>query len=117
LRPTSVTDYAQLLDVIMRRMAELSVPYDVLDETAGLPARYSQKILGLNPCKRFGEISLGCILGALGLRLVVMPDPEALHKVERRLRARQLRHAVTRHKTAVAAPGAAAGESISPAAI
>lgn len=93
-------------------MRALSVTFEVLDEVAGLPPRYAQKILGAKPVKGFGPISLGCILGALGLRLSVIPDAEALARVEHRLRSRRVRHPVTRKRA-----GVAAGELNAPPAV
>jgi hypothetical protein len=116
LRATSISDYDGLVAVIRVRMAELSVTYETVDFVSGLPKGYAQKILGKTPVKHFGPISLGCILGALGLRLSVMPDPAALAKVERRLRARQLRHAVS-HRGRSSRPGAAADSISTPPAI
>ena len=57
---------------------------------AGLPTRYSSKVLGLQPTRRFGQISFEALLGALGLMLIVIEDAEALARVQRRLEAAPL---------------------------
>ena len=49
---------------------------EALDGVAGLPAGYSSKVLAGR--KRAGRTSLGALLSALGLKLLVVEDPEAL---------------------------------------
>jgi hypothetical protein len=56
-----------------------------LDEIAGLPTRYSAKLLSLDPTRQFGAISFSALLGALALQLVAMEDAEALARIQRRL--------------------------------
>ena len=48
-------------------------------QTAGLAAYYIPKLLtpSKNPVRRIGMISLGPLLGVLGAKLVLLPDPEA----------------------------------------
>jgi hypothetical protein len=52
---------------------------------AGLPLRYTMKLLAPIPIKALGPTSMGPLLGALGLKLVVMEDTEVLEKIRRRL--------------------------------
>jgi hypothetical protein len=110
VRAQTVTGYTALLDVIRARRAELGVSFEVLDLTAGLTPGHSQKIIGETPVKNFGRVSLECILGALGLVLVVRPDPVGLARVQGRLAGRLLSHPV-RRKDRPAAASVAAGES------
>jgi hypothetical protein len=58
-----------LREVFRRRVAELNISLDTLDEIAGLPTRYSAKVFGLQRSKNFGQMSLEALLGALGLML------------------------------------------------
>jgi hypothetical protein len=74
-----------LREVFRRRVAELNISLDTLDEIAGLPTRYSAKVFGLQRSKNFGQMSLEALLGALGLMLVVVEDAEALARVQSRL--------------------------------
>ena len=76
--------------VMRQRVAELNISLETLDAIAGLPTRYSSKVLGLQPTRRFGQFSLDGLLGALGLMLIVVEDAEALARVQRRLEAAQL---------------------------
>jgi hypothetical protein len=79
-----------LREVFRRRVAELNISLDTLDEIAGLPTRYSSKVLGLQPTRRFGQISFEALLGALGLMLIAIEDAEAMARVRRRLEAAPL---------------------------
>jgi hypothetical protein len=88
-------------------MRELDVTFSTIDFAGGLQDGYAQKILGKRPCKRFGEISLGCVLGAMGIKLVAVEDPAALARVRDRLAPREL---APRSMPPVA-PQLAAGES------
>jgi hypothetical protein len=67
------------------RVAHLGISLETLDALAGLPTRYSSKLLRSNPPRTFGPISFEALLGALALQLVAMEDAEALARVQRRL--------------------------------
>ena len=79
-----------LREVFRRRVAEMNISLETLDAIAGLPTRYSSKVLGLQPTRRFCQFSLDGLLGALGLMLIVVEDAEALARVQRRLEAAPL---------------------------
>jgi hypothetical protein len=68
--------YHELLDAIALRLVELNVPQLELDERCGLGAGHTGKILGPQPTKNYGPLSFDLHLQALGLRLVVEPDPD-----------------------------------------
>jgi len=78
-------DYNDLVKLARARMRQLNISLETLDYISGLTPRYSQKILGLKPEKRFGAVSLTAMMGALGLRLVVEEDQEALARIQSRL--------------------------------
>jgi hypothetical protein len=80
-----VTDYLGLVTALRRRIAELGTGMESVDAVAGLPARYTSKLLSRNNKTSLGQTSMGPILGALGLKLAVLPDDEALAKVIDRL--------------------------------
>jgi hypothetical protein len=70
-----VRDYPGLLRQLDRRRQELNMRMEDLDHRSGVQPGYSAKLLvGL---RRFGEMSLPCILGALECDLVVVPRPDA----------------------------------------
>jgi hypothetical protein len=72
--------------VFRRRVAELNISLETLDAIAGLPTRYTSKVLGLQPTRNFGQMSIEALLGALGLMLIVVEDAEALARVQGRLK-------------------------------
>jgi hypothetical protein len=68
------------------------VSLERMDEITGAPAGYFAKLLGPRPIKRIGLQSLGWALGGLGVRCVLVSDPEALAKVESRFVERDVPH-------------------------
>jgi hypothetical protein len=81
---TPIESYARLVVALRDRLCELNITLPVVDQVAGLPARYSSKLLAQWPCKGMGAISLFPILQALGLRLRLEPDDEGLAKLRTR---------------------------------
>jgi hypothetical protein len=81
-------DYAQLVRAIRTWIAELGTAGETIDDVAGLPLRYTMKLLAPVPVKGIGRTSLGPLLGALGLKLVVAVDHEVLARIRHRLVAR-----------------------------
>jgi hypothetical protein len=78
-----VRDYNGLVEAIRARVTQLQVSYETVTEVSGLPDRHINKLLcGL---KRFGPVSLGLTLSALGMAIVLVQDDEALAKVKPRL--------------------------------
>jgi hypothetical protein len=80
-----VRDYIDLQLALRDRAAELNISRLCIDEVSGLQHGYSAKLLSVPPIKCLGRTSLGPLLQALGLKLIVAEDPEALAKVSRRL--------------------------------
>jgi hypothetical protein len=77
--------YQELIAALRMRVAELGAAGETIDDVAGLPLRYTMKLLAPIPVKALGRTSMGPLLGALGLKLVVVEDAEALEKIRRRL--------------------------------
>ena len=88
---TVITDYRGLVTALRRRIVELGTSMESVDEVAGLPARYTSKLLSRNNKTSLGQTSMGPILGALGLKLALLHDDEALAKVIDRLPPRSTR--------------------------
>ncbi len=80
-----VRDYQQLISALRARVVELGAAGETLDDVAGLPLRYTMKLLAPMPLKTLGRTSMGPLLGVLGLKLLVVEDTEALERVRRRL--------------------------------
>jgi hypothetical protein len=84
-----VRDYNQLHAILRARVEELDISRLTIDDAAGLTSGHSSKILAPKPIKAIGKISMGPILGALGVALVVIEDVEALARVRGKLVKRE----------------------------
>jgi hypothetical protein len=73
--------YAGMIEAFRARANErrMAITSPEVAQTAGLTSYYIPKLLtpSKNPVRRVGMISLGPLLGVLGAKLVLMPDPEA----------------------------------------
>jgi hypothetical protein len=81
-----VTDYPGLVMALRQRAITLNTPLESINHVAGLPTRYTTKLLGGK--RVLGPMSFGPLLGALALKLAVMPDNDALARIRHRLPAR-----------------------------
>ena len=118
----------QGLHAALRDRAEaLGWTREVIGEAAGLTSGYAGKLLSPTPQKSLGEVSMPAVLGALGVRLVLVVDPDAkplLARLPRRQRpplagphwrtARKAAAATTALGAASAALNAARNEKLSP---
>jgi hypothetical protein len=68
-----ITDYPSLIRAMRRRCDELQISRERLDGIAGVANRLSSKLLG-NPVKRLCLATLGPMLAALGVKLVLIED-------------------------------------------
>jgi hypothetical protein len=84
-----VTDYPGLIAALRRRVVELGTTIHAVDALSGLADRHVEKLLAPKMPKCLGPISLGAVLGCLGLKLAIIPDDEALAKVRDRLPPRR----------------------------
>jgi hypothetical protein len=87
--PIDIRSYADLLVTLRARRDELRVSHETIDEVAGLQPGYASKLLAPNPTRRLGYLSLGLMLGGLGLRMTIGEDAEALARIRRRLEVRK----------------------------
>jgi hypothetical protein len=76
----TVNDYPGMLAALRARAEELRISRETIDQVAGLPSGYSGKILGIKQVRRLNLISLGPVLGALGIKLVMVEDAAALRE-------------------------------------
>lgn len=91
-------DYDALRKAICARVEQLNVSRQCLDGVTGLPSGYCGKLLAPGQSdgrrrrrkragrsmdvKRFGMVSLGLVLQATGLKMVLVDDRDALQKAE-----------------------------------
>jgi hypothetical protein len=71
------TDYQSLRDAIRQRVEQLNVTRNNLDRVAGLPAGYSGKLLAPYAKKKIGGMSLGLLVKAAGLKMILVHNPDA----------------------------------------
>ena len=81
---TPIETYDQLIQALRNRICELGIILDTIDQIAGLAPRYASKLLSNEPVKHFGAISLFPVLQALGLRMRLEPNDEAIAKLSKR---------------------------------
>jgi len=74
----------ELIAGLRESVHERGVAFQTVDAIAGLPDRYTSKVLGPTPVKNIGPISLEGILGATGKALVLVDDPEQMKRVKGR---------------------------------
>jgi hypothetical protein len=102
-----ITSMTGLLEAIRARQDELDLSCETIDELAGLPARYTAKLLAPVPLRGISHMSLTAILGALGIGLIVVEDVAQREKVKDRWHPRKR---VTKRKF----PGALLAEQSGP---
>lgn len=91
-----IRNYDDLHAALRARVEHLNISRTTLDELAGLTPYYSAKLLSPKQLKRIGAISLGPLLGALGLALVVVEDDEQMKRMRARYVPRDLSY--VRHR-------------------
>lgn len=65
--------------------------HQAIDELAGLPSGYTSKLVCKPPMRRLGHLSLGLLLGALGLKMTLAEDPEQTERIRTRLEERRMK--------------------------
>ena len=102
MRSVVITSYDGLVDMLRERADELGATREQIDYVGGLQQGYCGKLLGPRHVRTLGRVSFGCILQALGIRLVAIPDEHAL--------ARVAHHYGRRRAIAASEPQAGAGQ-------
>jgi hypothetical protein len=77
-------DADELVAIMRKRKEQLQLSDALVDELSGLGAGHTGKLLGPVPVKRLGAQSLSDLLGALGLKLVVVVDEEQSARIGKR---------------------------------
>jgi hypothetical protein len=83
-------DYDGLHRILRDRADELNVSRTTLDEAAGFTSGHASKLLAPRPLKKLGATTLGLMLQVMGLKLVVVEDPEQLQRISAKLIAREV---------------------------
>lgn len=79
----------ELVAALRARRDELQLTHETIDAVAGLQNGYASKLLAPNPIKNLGWMSLGSVLGALGIAIVVVEDPEQVSRISRQWTKRE----------------------------
>lgn len=85
--------YDDLQPILRARADALGLSRVELDRIAGVPSGYSAKVLAEVPIRKLGPDTLGPMLGALGVKIMLVEDPEALAKFTAKGDARDERYA------------------------
>jgi hypothetical protein len=78
---TEIRTSDDIRKILCQRKADLNLSDALLERYAGLTEGHVSKIFPLNPRKQIGLKTLPLLLGALGLRLVAIEDPEATKRI------------------------------------
>jgi hypothetical protein len=83
-----VRNYDDLKAILRARAEALDVSRETIDELAGFSPGYAGRLLGPGADRRLGPATLAAMLGALGIKLIAVEDPEALAKYTARAKRR-----------------------------
>jgi hypothetical protein len=89
----TVTCYDALIEALRARASQLNMSRENIDQIAGYPDRLASKILGPSRVKNLGPTALGPMLDTLGLKLLVVENPETLERYRSRRVKRDAAHA------------------------
>jgi hypothetical protein len=79
-----IRGYQEFTAALRQWIAELNTSYETIGELSGLQDGYLAKLLTTTPIRSFSRMSLGSTLGALGLKLLLVPDDAQLAAMRRR---------------------------------
>lgn len=83
---------AEFLALLRSRAVELNTTRLAIDDVAGFASGYAGKLLGPRQVRRVIHESAWPLLGALGLKMIVAEDPEAVERVCGRYRRQTEKH-------------------------
>jgi hypothetical protein len=83
------SDYKSLLDALRARAQQLGITRIEIDDIGGLTNGYASKLLSPAPMKYVGRASLGPLLGALGIKLIIVEDEDQMRRIEKRIAHRR----------------------------
>jgi hypothetical protein len=88
-----IASYQDFVDVCRSRADDMEISRQEIDRLTGLADAHASMLLMKSPMKIFGPISLPLMLDVLGLRLLVVEDPELTARTLRRRTRRVRSHA------------------------
>jgi hypothetical protein len=85
MTPAVIRNYADLIAALRARKEALDISLATIEAVGGLTLGHAGKLLSPKPSKGLGEISLALVLQTLGVKLVLVEDPQAAAKLRPRL--------------------------------
>jgi hypothetical protein len=82
-------DYDTLHVALCRRVEQMDVSRESIDYVSGLQHGYVSKLLAPAQVKGMGRLSSRLLLRALGLKLIVVDDPDAVASISQRYESRK----------------------------
>lgn len=80
-----IRSYGELLAALRARADELGVTRMGLDDVTGLQNGYAAKLLAPVPIKSLGKFSMGPMLSAMGVMLIMVEDVDTLARITKRV--------------------------------
>lgn len=77
------SDYEGLRKALNAVRDHRKLSFDTMNDLIDCPERYFHKILGPKPVKRMGMQSLGWAFGVLGVKCIIVEDPEVWERIQR----------------------------------
>jgi hypothetical protein len=84
-----VGSYADLHRLLRSRADDLNLSRLEIDRLANLAPGHAAKLLSPRPLRRLGNETMPFLLSALGVRLVLQVDPDALERIKRIAKPRE----------------------------
>jgi hypothetical protein len=84
-----IRSMAELTEALRQRRDTLDISHETIDEISGLQPGYAGKLLAPRAPRNLSYNSLGLILGALGVGLELVEDPEQVKRVKGRWQKRK----------------------------
>jgi hypothetical protein len=94
----AANSYSDLLQALRQRAEQLDISRSTIDSLAGIADGLASKILGLGQSKRLGLETLGGVLQAMSLRIVVEHDDDMYQSMRHRYVKRDAPHTVSATK-------------------
>jgi hypothetical protein len=82
-----IRNYDDLHALLRKRCEELELSCETLDARSGLQSGYSGKLLAPKPIRHLSFFTLGLVLPAVGARLILVEDTDALARWKPAIRA------------------------------
>lgn len=114
----TAADYDELVSALRDRAEELGLSYEAIDDRAGLQSGYTAKLLGPGMSRKLGPVSLGSLLGTLGLviELIEIADKGVIRAKKKAMLNRLSIKAISRYIQPLAREYASRGGRASQAA-